>query len=102
MMASSALRIEELALDEKEAEALGEAVKEVADLYEFEPDPKVVAWAGLIGVATSIYAPRVMAYKMRKAEERKERQGKREEAPPLTQHDPTEAHIEELPISQVV
>lgn len=101
MMASSALGVEELALDEKEAEALGEAVKEVADLYEFEPDPKIVAWAGLIGVATSIYAPRVTAYKFRKSEERKKRKPE-EQKPPLTQHDPTEPHIEELPISQVV
>ncbi|WWT37957.1 assembly protein [Enterobacteria phage PRDcanary] len=108
MMAASALKVEELALDEKEAEALAGAVQEVASHYDISPDPKVMAWAGLIGVCASIYGPRVAAYKMRKAADKRDN---KEAAKPMaqkvaeakpTEHDPVAPFIEPLPVSNTL
>lgn len=102
MMASSAFKIEELALDEEEAKALSEGVKEVASHYDIEPDPKIMAWVGLIGTCSAIYAPRIMAYKMRRAQERKEERAQhRPQQVEATQVDPSEPFIEPMPLSQV-
>ncbi|WWT38267.1 assembly protein [Enterobacteria phage PRDfuchsia] len=108
LMASSALKVEELALDEKEAEALAGAVQEVASHYDITPDPKIMAWAGLFGVCASIYGPRIAAYKMRAASEKRD---KKEAAKPMaqkvqeakpTEHDPAAPYIEQLPVSNLL
>lgn len=70
LMASRAL-IPELELDADESKLLADAVTEVASHYSVVVDPKVVAWAGLLGVCGSIYGPRVAAWKMRTTMENK-------------------------------
>ncbi len=67
MMAASALKTEELELDQAESKLLAEAVTEVASHYNTVIDPKVIAWMGLIGVCGQIYGPRVVAMRVRKA-----------------------------------
>lgn len=69
---SGASGIEELALDHKESQLLAESVAEVQSFYGNTLDPKIVAWVGLIGVAGSIYGPRVAAFKLRKAMEKEQ------------------------------
>lgn len=69
-MAAAATGIDELALDDAESKLLSEAVTEVASHYNTIIDPKIVAWVGLIGVCGKIYAPRAMAYKLRKSMEK--------------------------------
>jgi hypothetical protein len=66
-MAAAALKVEELELDQDEAKLLAEAVTEVASYYNTTVDPKILAWAGLIGVCGQLYGPRFAAYKMRKS-----------------------------------
>lgn len=107
-MAAGALKIEELALDADESKALAGAINEVASHYDITPDPKVVAWAGLIGVCASIYGPRVAAYKMRTATEKKDKKELKKpmsekvaEAKP-TEHDPTAPYLEPLPVSNLI
>ena len=106
-MAASALKVDELALDEEEAKVLGDAVNEVASHYDITPDPKIMAWAGLIGVCASVYGPRVMAYKIRTASDKKDRKELKKPMPQkvaeakATEHNPTDAFIEEFPVSNL-
>lgn len=72
-MVAAATGVEELNLDDSEAALLSDAVTEVSSHYNTVIDPKVIAWVGLIGVCGKIYAPRAMAFKMRKSAEKNQR-----------------------------
>jgi len=61
----------EIAIDESEAKELTAALAQVNTFYSKVVDPKVIAWVGLIGVCGKIYGPRVGAYTIRKASERR-------------------------------
>lgn len=64
-MVAKGLKVQELELSKEESAKLAEAIHAVQVEYDFVVDPKVVAWGGLIGTASAIYMPRVMAYKIR-------------------------------------
>lgn len=64
-MMAKGLKVQELELSKEESAKLAEAIHAVQVEYDFVVDPKVVAWGGLIGTASAIYMPRVMAYKIR-------------------------------------
>lgn len=66
LVLAKATKVQELELDPKEAEVLAASLSNVAAHYSIAVDPKITAWIGLIGVAGSIYGPRVAAYGMRK------------------------------------
>jgi hypothetical protein len=50
-------------LDEKEAKGLATAVSNLAAQYDMVLDPRTVAWINLLGVAASIYGPRILMIK---------------------------------------
>jgi len=70
MIVAKSTGIEELELDTDESKLLADAVAEVASHYNYKVDPKTIAWMGLIGVAGSIYGPRVGAYSLRRSMEK--------------------------------
>lgn len=70
---SGATGVDELALDRTESKLLAESVAEVQSFYGNTLDPKIVAWVGLIGVAGSIYGPRIAAIKLRKTLENEQK-----------------------------
>ena len=53
--AAEALNVPEIALDEREAESLANAIVDVMQYYDFEASAKTVAWANLIGTAAAVY-----------------------------------------------
>lgn len=71
--ASTLLSIEELSIDESEADKLSEKIKKVSAFY---PNtglpPKVMAWLELGAACTMIYGTRIKAYTLRKSKEPKE------------------------------
>ena len=54
------LNAPELILSDKEAEELAGAFADFAREFDFEPNPKIMAAANLIGVAGIVYVPRVI------------------------------------------
>lgn len=46
-------------ITEEEADGLTQAVLDVMAQYKIKPNPKVVAWSNLAGIAAVIYAPKV-------------------------------------------
>ena len=81
-IAAAGLKTPELELDDSEAKLLAQAATSVADHYNVTVDPKIVAWVGLIGVAGSIYGPRLATIKMRKdMEQRNKQQPQQNQAP---------------------
>jgi hypothetical protein len=54
------LNAPELMLSDKEAEELAGAFADFAREFDFEPNPKIMAAANLIGVAGIVYVPRVI------------------------------------------
>lgn len=74
----------ELALDPQESKQLAVASAAVASMYAVEIDPKMVAWANLIGAVGMVYIPR--AYLI--ADRRKKERGPRPE-PASTRTGPT-------------
>lgn len=70
-MLSLWLEIEELSMEEKEAEALGKAVARVQSLYELPfLTEKQLAWINLAAVAGGTYGPRLAAYQIRMKKEK--------------------------------
>lgn len=65
------LDVEELALDPEEAKDLSEGIVEVGKHYRMDFDPKKVAIAELLIVAGNIYGTRIMAYRLRRNAEKK-------------------------------
>jgi hypothetical protein len=65
------MHAEELSLTDEEADLYGEGVLKVWQEYDMPiPDAKTMAWVNLAKVLSSIYGPRIMAIRMRKANER--------------------------------
>jgi len=50
-----------------EAAELAAAISDLAAQYGWAVDPKIMAWANLVGTAAAIYVPRAIAISMRKA-----------------------------------
>lgn len=65
MMMGSMLGMPEFFLSEKEADTLAEAVCDFAREYDFEPDPKVMAFVNLAAAAGIVYVPRVIKVAVR-------------------------------------
>jgi len=64
----------ELMVTENEAQRLSLAINEVASHYPgLDIDPVVKSWLGLAFCAGTIYAPRVMAFRQRLTEARREK-----------------------------
>lgn len=70
---SMMLKVEELALEETEAEKLAVAIQEVGKYYHVSFDPKKIAIANLAIVTCQIYGFRIMAYQMRLKNEKASR-----------------------------
>lgn len=64
-MLAAMTKTEELALDREEAKELAKAIADVNAYYGKAIDPKIFAWIGLATVAGKVYAPRVVAIKLR-------------------------------------
>ena len=62
---ASFLSMEELALDEKEAKLLADAIQGVAEHYPLTLDPKYLAVGNLVMVGVGIYGTRIFAYRNR-------------------------------------
>lgn len=74
-------RAEELAIDEEEAAALAKASANVARHYNVEVAAKTTDWINLAIVAGGVYAPRVMAIRMRMGSERPARRNRTAQEP---------------------
>lgn len=72
-MAATALKAQELKLQEDEANLLSKRAAKVAEHYNFAPSEKVQDWCALLMVAGQIYYPRVMLMKMRFEQEAEQR-----------------------------
>lgn len=83
-------RAEELAVDEEEAIKLAEASALVARHYNVEVAAKTTDWINLAIVAGSIYAPRIVAMRMRATENR---QSAPRRAAPVSQPQPERATV---------
>lgn len=73
--------VPEMELDKDESAALGLAIENVAQHYDITPDPKVMAWVGLIGTCATIYGPRAAAWRLRIGMEKAAQQKPRAEMP---------------------
>lgn len=54
--------IEELAVDENEAESLARAILDVAKKRKLKPNPELLAWGNFAAVSLTLYAPRLIAF----------------------------------------
>lgn len=66
-------KFDDFKLNEKEAETLASATANVADAFDFQPDPRFQAVAGLVSVSAMIYGPRIYLYRKHLAEKDKEK-----------------------------
>lgn len=97
---ASALKIPELTLTPDESKRLADAINEVNKHYDISVDPKVMAWVALGTTMTSIYAPRIGAYKIKQMAESKK---KKEKLPEQVQvQEGLQPEIEPLPMSHGV
>lgn len=64
--------IPEIAIDKAEGDMLANATANVLAQFDITPDPKTQAIIGMIMACGAVYGPRVMLYRMRQAQERKE------------------------------
>jgi len=64
-------RVRECEINEEEAQRYSDAIKDVAKHYGFGMSEKVRDWINLGLVASGIYGPRMMAYSIRRASERR-------------------------------
>jgi len=91
--ASMLLKIEELALENEEAEKLSKAIEDLAKFYPVAIDPKKLAWANLGITAAQIYGLRIMAYRLRMANEK----GVRGQGSGVREHKSTPTPVTEMP-----
>lgn len=70
-MLAAGFKVEELAIDEKEAKMLSDAIVNVSQHYHTVIDPKLQAWLALLGIVGAIYVPRVFALVQSKKEKDK-------------------------------
>ena len=47
-------------IKQSESESLVNSICDIMEMYDISPDPKTMAWAQLITVCTTVYAPRVI------------------------------------------
>lgn len=89
-MAALMLRSPELVISKDEATKLAEALRNLMQYYSITPDPRVMAWLQLIGVAAVIYGPRAVLMSQRARAARAQRE--RGAVPPsMSVVNPTEA-----------
>lgn len=69
-MGAAIVGIEELKLDESEADAMADAIKTLSKHYPTHINPKALAWLNFGAVAIGIYGTRFEAYRMRMKKER--------------------------------
>ena len=62
----------EIALDQKEAKLIAEAVANVGEHYDLTMDPKTGAWVNLFMVVGGLYGPRFFAFRSRRLAEKAE------------------------------
>lgn len=101
-IASSLTKVEEIALDKSEANQLAQALAAVNVHYQKTVDPKLIAWMGVVAVAGQVYGPRVLAYRLRAATEKAQRQqaprmasnGNASPAAPVVQRAPAPAMMD--------
>jgi len=62
---------ETLALDDKESQSLAKATVNLAEQFEYKPNPKLEAMFSFAAVSASIYGPRIVLIKMEQSEKRK-------------------------------
>lgn len=72
-MGAAIVGIEELKLDETEADAMADAIKTLSKHYPTHINPKALAWLNFGAVAIGIYGTRFEAYRMRMKKERETR-----------------------------
>lgn len=72
-MLAAAVKTPELELDKDEAKKLAENVAAVNAFYGKVIDPKIMAWTALIMTCGQLYAPRVVAIKLRWESEKKDK-----------------------------
>ena len=58
-MAALVLKAPQVAINADEAMKLAAALKNLSQFYNITPNPQVMAWLQLVGVATAVYGPRV-------------------------------------------
>jgi hypothetical protein len=73
-MAAYSLNAKEFALTPDEASKIANGLAEVSSLYNVEFDPRFVTWTYFVGAMVSVYAPKVVAYKLRVNIEKKAKQ----------------------------
>lgn len=69
-MLAQTLGVEEIAITDDEGKAFLGAAKNVMRHYNVQTTQKTMDWIALVGVAATIYAPRIAAIGMRKRSER--------------------------------
>lgn len=95
-MLAAITKTSELALDNDEAKQLATASANVAKHYNMLIDPKTADWANLIMVMGMVYGTRLMAIRMRRTTERRDKpepekpQGEASIYPPNMEHYPQE------------
>lgn len=73
-MMAKLMDVQELVIDENEGDQMAKAILRVNALYnDFVIPETVLAWGGLLMATGGVYGPRIAAYNMRKAEERKKK-----------------------------
>lgn len=78
-------KFDQFALEQKEADALSNSLVNVMKEFDFTPDPRFTAVAGLVTTGAMIYGPRMYLYSDHKKEQKKKKQQEREEAHIVTQ-----------------
>lgn len=93
-MLAAGFKVEELAIDEKEAKMLSDAIVNVSQHYQTVIDPKLQAWLALLGIVGAIYVPRVFALAQAKKKKDKEDIRPRGEEPTnVMQFDPNQFRV---------
>ena len=77
-------------IEEAQAESMAAAITEVMAQYKIKPNPKVVAWANLAGIAAAVYAPKILIITAIKRQAAQKQYAEGKAANPSTQ---TDLHI---------
>lgn len=92
-MAASFVKVEELAIDKKEADMLASAINDVQKFYDVQASAEVLLWVNVFGVAAAVYGPRIAAVMMRK---RAEKESKPRPAQTRTPVEPVAAPVSNI------
>jgi hypothetical protein len=78
---AGATKFDDFALEKQEADTLSLSIANVMDQFDWTPDPRFTAIAGLVSTSALIYGPRVYLYREHlKAKVAEKKAGKGEEA----------------------